>query len=144
MRRLFIVLSLLFVLLTVAAPVLAQDVPADPGFTKTELVLIGVLFVAVAVFTVFNLQISRLTKTVLDKLPGVLTEVIKAGADTGWARLEEIVEATPGEADDELAARVKEMLVEWGLLTPLPPAKTLSAIPNVDAASDQRNFPKME
>lgn len=123
MRRLIFVLSVLFVLMVAAAPALAQDVPAEPQpFSKTELVLIGALFVVTAVFTLFNVQITRVVKGVMDKLPGVVTEVLKAGADTGYARLEEIVEATPSEADDELAARIRAELERLGLLTPEAPA----------------------
>lgn len=120
MKRLLLVVLMLVL---VSLPVLAQESPDAPAgdFSKTELVLIGALFVVTALFAIFGAVISSLAGKLLNALPPWAVDIIKSGASTGLSRLEEVAAGTPSQADDEFAARLRKELEELGLVNPKQP-----------------------
>lgn len=120
MKRFILMVALLLLL---AAPVLAQDTPppdASGELSKTELVLIGALFVVVALFAIFGAVIGSLASKLLNALPPWAVDILKSGVGTGLERLEEVVRETPSMADDEFAARLRAELEKLGLVKPKP------------------------
>lgn len=116
------ILLIVLLVLLLAAPVVAQDVPPDASgeLSKTELVLIGALFVVVALFAIFGAVIGSLASKLLNALPPWAVDILKSGVGTGLERLEEVVRETPSTADDELAARIRTELEKLGLVKPKP------------------------
>lgn len=118
-NRFFVLFVLIVLLLVGAVPTLAQDTPSAPAeLSKTEIVLIGALFVVVALFAIFGTVIASLASKLLNALPPWAVDIVKSGASTGLTRLEEAVLETPSMADDELAARIRAELERLGLVNP--------------------------
>ena len=81
--------------------------PAPPvveaPLTRTEIIYIGILLIALAVVAVFGFVIYKAMDKLYYSAPVFGRGPLIDAAEGGFATLETIVEATPNTADDELA-----------------------------------------
>jgi hypothetical protein len=125
------ILALMFILLALALPAVAQEAtdeptpvvtetPAPPveqppvdvpgtDFTSREIVLLVALGVAGLIIAVFGATIVQLARNALNTLPPWAIAAIRSGAPGALDALDRLTNV-PGETDDQVRARIRKIV----------------------------------
>lgn len=89
-----------------------QPPVVDAPLSRTEIVLIGALFIASALLSVFAASFVVFSKRLLEAAPPWIRELIRENAGRGLDELDRRARETPTVLDDELARQIRELVLK--------------------------------
>jgi len=128
MKLIFAILMILVLVLITISPVMAApseqtglvidppEVVAPESNDLESLAITGLLFIVLAMITIFGSTFVYAIRKIADSSPPWLLELMKPMLNQGVTQLEHVTEMTPTNIDDELLIEVRLLLEKVGAL----------------------------
>lgn len=108
----------------------ATEAGIEGGLSRVEIIVVGVLFALTALLSVFSVAFVAFARQLLNAAPPWVGDLLRDNAQRGFDRLQDYARTTPNTIDDDLAERLRQMM-----LTTLE--DVLVAKPTPNAARDK-------
>lgn len=124
MKLIFVILMMLVLVLITISPAMAApseqtglvidppSVVAPESNDLESLAITGLLFIILAMITIFGSTFVYAIRKIADSSPPWLLELMKPMLNQGISQLEHVAEMTPTKVDDELLAEVRLLLAK--------------------------------
>lgn len=84
----------------------------DGGFSRMEIVIIGVMLVLTALLSLFGVAFVSFGRSLLASTPQWVATMLQENARRGFDQLNEFTALTPTDIDDQMAARIKQIVMQ--------------------------------